>query len=182
MVFLCPCFHTSAKKSSRPSLLQISYSTAEDLKNSIEQINATPNLDFVLVTGDISENGDRKSLQIAHDLLSQLKIRYYIIPGNHETKWSESGVTAFSQLFGSERFTFEHKGFLFLGFNSGPLMRMADGHVAPQDITWLKKELSKVGKKKPVILVTHYPLQEGDVDNWFDVTDAVRAYNIRVVR
>ena len=85
------------------------------------------------------ENGDRKSLQIAHDLLSQLKIRYYIIPGNHETKWSESGVTAFSQLFGSERFTFEHKGFLFLGFNSGPLMRMADGHVAPQDITWLKR-------------------------------------------
>lgn len=156
-------------------------SAAEDLKNSIEQINATPNLDFVLVTGDISENGDRKSLQIAHDLLSQLKIRYYIIPGNHETKWSESGVTAFSQLFGSERFTFEHKGFLFLGFNSGPLMRMADGHVAPQDITWLKKQLSKVGKKKPVILVTHYPLQEGDVDNWFDVTDAVRAYNIRVV-
>ena len=49
-------------------------SAAEDLKNSIEQINATPNLDFVLVTGDISENGDRKSLQIAHDLLSQLKI------------------------------------------------------------------------------------------------------------
>lgn len=151
----------------------------EDLQNSVKQINATPNIDFVLVTGDITEEGDRNSLQIAHDILNGLKAKYYIILGNHETKWSESGVTAFSHIFGAERFEFEHNGFLFLGFNSGPLMRMADGHVSPQDITWLKEELSKVGKEKPVILATHYPLQDGDVDNWFDVTDAVRPYNIR---
>jgi outer membrane protein assembly factor BamB len=151
----------------------------EDLQNSVKQINATPNIDFVLVTGDITEEGDRNSLQIAHDILNGLKVKYYIILGNHETKWSESGVTAFSHIFGAERFEFEHNGFLFLGFNSGPLMRMADGHVSPQDITWLKEELSKAGKEKPVILATHYPLQDGDVDNWFDVTDAVRPYNIR---
>ncbi|WP_321333655.1 PQQ-binding-like beta-propeller repeat protein [uncultured Bacteroides sp.] len=153
----------------------------EDLQNSVNQINATPNIDFVLVTGDITEEGDRKSLEIAHDILNQLKVKYYAIPGNHETKWSESGLTAFAHIFGSERFEFEHKGFLFLGFNSGPFIRMADGHVPPQDITWLKEELSKAGKKKPVILATHYPLQDGDVDNWFDVTDAVRPYNIRVI-
>lgn len=155
--------------------------TIEDLRNSVSQINATPNIDFVLVTGDITEEGDRNSLQIAHDLLGKLKMKYYIIPGNHETKWSESGVTAFSHIFGAERFEFEHNGFLFLGFNTGPIMRMADGHVAPQDITWLKQELSKAGKQKPVIIATHYPLQEGDVDNWFDVTDAIRPYNIRVI-
>ena len=68
-------------------------SAAEDLKNSIEQINATPNLDFVLVTGDISENGDRKSLQIAHDLLSQLKIRYYISNSVDNNRSSCSAVT-----------------------------------------------------------------------------------------
>lgn len=106
-------------------------------------------------------------------------MKYYIIPGNHETKWSESGVTDFGHIFGGERFKFEHKGFLFLGFNSGPLMRMADGHVVPQDITWLKDELKKAGKEKPVFLVTHYPLLKGDVDNWYDVTDAVRPFNIR---
>lgn len=58
-------------------------------------------------------------------------------------------------------------------------MRMAYGHVVPQDITWMKQEMDKVGKDKPVILVTHYPMQDGDVDNWYDVTDAVRPYNIR---
>lgn len=58
-------------------------------------------------------------------------------------------------------------------------MRMAYGHVVPQDITWMKQEMDKVGKDKPVILNTHYPMQDGDVDNWYDVTDAVRPYNIR---
>lgn len=152
----------------------------EDLQKAIDQINATNNLDFVLVTGDIIEEGDRKSLEKAKSILDQLDITYYIIHGNHETTWSESGMTAFGDIFGGERFKFEHKGFLFLGFNTGPFIRMADGHVVPQDIHWMKEELEKYGKEKPVILVTHYPLKDGDVDNWYDVTDAVRPYNIRM--
>ena len=152
-----------------------------DLRRSVEQINKIRNLDFVIVSGDVTEEGDRASLKRVKFLLDQLNVKYYITSGNHETKWSESGATDFSHIFGSDRFKFEHKGLLFLGFNSGPVIRMADGHVSPQDISWMKKELGTVGKEKPVILVTHYPLQEGDVDNWYDVTDAVRPYNIRSV-
>lgn len=152
----------------------------EDLLRSVAQINATDGLDFVLVTGDLTDEGDRESLEHVKSCLDLLKVPYYTILGNHETKWSASGCTAFSEVFGSERFAFEHKGVLFLGFNSGPLMRMADGHVAPQDIAWLRAELANTGPDKPVILVTHYPVQEGDVDNWYDVTDAVRPYNIRL--
>lgn len=151
----------------------------DDLVNAVKQINATDNIDFVLVTGDLTEEGNRTSLQKVKAALGLLKVKYYVIPGNHETKWSENGVTDFGAIFGGERFEFEHKGFLFLGFNSGPLMRMADGHVVPQDISWMKGKLQKAGKEKPVFLVTHYPLQKGDVDNWYDVTDAVRPYNIR---
>lgn len=152
----------------------------EDLQKAVNQINATDNLDFVLITGDITEEGDRESLKKAKSIIDRLKLNYYIIPGNHETTWSESGMTAFADVFGSERFRFEHKGFLFLGFNTGPFIRMADGHVAPQDIGWLKEELEQYGKDKPAVIVTHYPLKE-DVDNWYDVTDAIRPYNIRMV-
>ena len=42
------------------------------------------------------------------------------------------------------------RDFLFLGFNSGPLMRMAYGHVVPQDIRWMTEEMEKNGKDKPV--------------------------------
>ena len=155
--------------------------SVEDLENSIHQINHTENIDFVLVTGDITESGDRASLEKAKSILDKLNVKYYAIPGNHETKWSASGCTDFGRVFGSERFDFEHKGIHFFGFNTGPIIRMADGHVSAQDIVWLKTELQKIGTEKPVILATHYPLQGGDVDNWFDVTDAVRRYNIRAV-
>lgn len=150
-----------------------------DLRKSVEQINKTKDIDFVIVSGDVTEEGDRASLKRVKSLLDLLKMKYYITSGNHETKWSESGATDFGHIFGSDRFKFEYNGILFLGFNSGPVIRMADGHVSPQDISWMKKELATFGKDKPVILVTHYPLQEGDVDNWYDVTDAVRQYNIR---
>lgn len=157
----------------------------EDLLRSIAQINATDSIDFVLVTGDIAEEGDRATMEKVKSCLDLLKVKYYVALGNHETKWSDSGCTAFGEIFGGERFEFEHKGFLFLGFNSGPLMRMAYGHVVPQDIRWMTETMERYNAgnsrpDKPVILVTHYPMTEGDVDNWYEVTDAVRPYNIRL--
>ena len=152
----------------------------EDLLRSVAQLNATDGLDFVIVTGDLTEEGDRASLEKVKSCLDLLKMPHYTVLGNHETKWSESGCTAFAEIFGAERFKLEHKGFLFLGFNSGPLMRMAYGHVVPQDIRWMEEEMKKAGKEQKVILATHYPMMEGDVDNLYQVTDAVRPYNVRL--
>lgn len=152
-----------------------------DLKKTIDQINNTPNLSFVLVTGDLTEEGDRESLNKVKLLLDRLKVKYYAISGNHETKWSESGSTDFGHIFDGDRFKFEYNGYTFLGFNTGPIIRMMDGHVAPQDITWLEKEFSSAKQGTPFILVTHYPLQDGDVDNWYEVTDLARKYNIKAV-
>ncbi len=150
------------------------------LMRSIRQINATDSIDFVLVTGDLADDGDRESIMRVKACLDSLRPRYYVIPGNHETTWSDSGLMAYVTTFGGERIEFEHNGILFLGFNTGPLMRMAYGHVVPQDIAWLRAEMDKRGKAQPVILVTHYPILKGDVDNWYEVTDAVRPYNVRL--
>ena len=150
----------------------------EDLLRSIAQINATDSLDFVLVTGDLTEEGDNATLLKVKQCLDLLRYPYYTVMGNHETKWSESGCTMFSKIFGGERFSFYHKGIQFLGFNTGPFMRMALGHVKPQDISWIQSTIKD--KKQPVILVTHYPILEGDVDNWYEVTDVVKPYNIRL--
>lgn len=154
---------------------------ANDLKRAVAQVNATPDIDFVIVSGDLTETGDRVSLEKAKKILDDLKPKYYATSGNHETKWSESGATDFGRIFGSDRFSFEHDGILFLGFNTGPVIRMAEGHVAPQDIKWLQENLEQAGKTKPVFVVTHYPLMKGEVDNWYTVTDAIRPYNIKVI-
>lgn len=161
-------------------LSQVRPESTEDLQQSIDAINALKDVDFVLVTGDVSDTGDLISLEHAKSLLARLNKPYHIVMGNHETKWSASGCTVWSQVFGYEREAFTHKGVHFLSFNTGPLMRMAYGHVVTQDLLWLKKELDALPKDEPVIIVTHYPLLDGDVDNWYQATDLLRHYNVRL--
>lgn len=152
----------------------------EYLMTSIADINQNPDIDFVLVTGDLADNGDNASLEQLDSALKTLNKKYYVVTGNHETTWSESGMAKFSELFGSERLEFEHNGVLFLGFTTGPFIKMALGHVAPHDLTWLAKEVNNKGKGKQVFLVTHYPITKGDIDNWSEATDAIRKLNVKV--
>jgi 3',5'-cyclic AMP phosphodiesterase CpdA len=112
-----------------------SASALKDLQNSIDEINQTDSLDFVIVSGDLTDAGDKYSMQLVRHELDRLTIPYHVTSGNHETKWSESGCTDFDNVFGSNRFEFAHKGVYFIGFNSGPVIKMSDGHVAPQDIS-----------------------------------------------
>lgn len=155
----------------------------EDLQRSIADINQNSSIEFVVVTGDLTENGDLASIQSIKNALDQLNVPYYAASGNHETTWSESGVMDFSRVFGDSRFAFTHNDMYFIGFNSGPVIRMADGHVAPQDITWLKHNLDSVSAagNAPIFVFTHYPLRNGDVDNWYDVTDVLRQHNVQCI-
>lgn len=154
---------------------------AEDLENAVSEVNLDPTIEFVLVGGDVSETGDLASLQRAKSILDKLKVPYYATSGNHETKWSESAATDFAKVFGSDRFNFMYKGFRFIAFNTGPVIKMGDGHIAQQDVKWVNEILQKDIKNTPVIVVTHYPLQNGDVDNWYAMTDVLRKYNIQAV-
>jgi len=159
-------------------------SALDDLKRSIDEIAADPNIAFVIASGDLSEAGDQYCLQLVRNELSRLPMPWYATSGNHETTWSASGCTAFDKVFGSSRFSFSYDQCFFLGFNSGPTLKMMDGHVAPQDIQWVRHTLDSVKQASPskkIFAVTHYPLQDGDVDNWYDVTDALRPYNIQAV-
>ena len=155
----------------------------EDLQRSIADINQNPNIEFVVVTGDLTESGDRASIQAIKDELEKLNVPFYAASGNHETTWSESGVMDFSRVFGDSRFAFSHNGMYFIGFNSGPVIRMADGHVAPQDIAWLQHNLDSVSwaGDAPIFVFTHYPLRNGDVDNWYEVTDVLRQHNVQCI-
>lgn len=119
----------------------------EDLRLSVNQINHDDSIDFVLVTGDIADAGDGASLRIAKQELDRLNKPWYILEGNHDQNWSESCCMDFKKIFGYERFHFEHKGILFIGFPTGPMMRMALGHVAPEDIAYITDILKEWYKR-----------------------------------
>lgn len=149
------------------------------LQRSIADINAS-DIDLVLISGDITENGDGVTMARIQRYFEELRCPYSVTSGNHETTWSPSGLKDFYRVFGDDKFAFVKDDFFFVGFNTGPLLRMSDGHVAPQDITWLRTQL-ETHKSLPTIVITHYPLREGDVDNWFEVTDLLRQYNVQVI-
>jgi outer membrane protein assembly factor BamB len=147
---------------------------AADLRASVADINKQGNLAFVLVTGDVTEMGLYRNFREAKDILDGLRVPYHIIPGNHDTKWSDSGGSDFRRLWGDDRFAFESGGFRFIGMPQGPVMKMGDGHWAPQDVRWLGERLGEAGAAvKPTIFVTHYPIDAG-IANWYVVLDKLK--------
>ena len=159
---------------------------ADDMRNSIKDINSLFEIDFTIISGDVTEFGSNEELKLAKQILDSLNTPYYIIPGNHDCKWSESGATMFPKLWGNDRFVFEYQNYLFLGLHQGPRMRMGDGHWAPEDLRWLDSTLKNISKetcldlveprRKRIFFVTHYPINE-EIDNWYEVLDIMRNYN-----
>jgi outer membrane protein assembly factor BamB/predicted MPP superfamily phosphohydrolase len=134
---------------------------AEDLERTVADINSLPDLDFVLVTGDITEFGSGEELRTAKEILDKLQKPYYVVPGNHDSKWSESGCNDFVRIFGSETFHFEKNGILFIGTSSGPNMRMGPGLVPREQILFIDSVLTPLqNPDQPIIFINHYPLDE----------------------
>ena len=103
------------------------------LKQVVAEINQDE-YDFVVITGDLSNMGSDAELLCVKAILDELQHPYYIIPGNHETNWSESAGMTFNRLWGADRFNFTVGDYRFLGYSTGPYMKMGDGLVKNEDL------------------------------------------------
>lgn len=154
-------------------------SSVEDLEASVADINSQKDLDFAILAGDITEFGSDKEILKAKHILDNLGIPYYILSGNHDSKWSESGCNTFAKVFGYEVFEFEFNGVKFIGTNSGPNMRMAPALVPRESMVWLDSVSAAVPKNMPVIFVNHYPLDNAML-NYQDVLASLSRMNIQL--
>ena len=156
------------------------FSSSDSALNRIADEINTSGIDFTIVSGDLTNTGSDAELEAVKHALARLKKPYYVLPGNHETNWSESAGLAFDRLWGDDRFCFTFGRYRFVGFNTGPFMRMGDGLVKQEDLRWLKRI---IGKDKPedevLISVSHYPLSDG-LGNWNEVTDILKSADCRL--
>lgn len=148
----------------------------EDLRRTVADINGRNDIDFVVITGDITELGTNDELPRAKKIFDSLKVKYYIIPGNHDDGWSESGGMSFISTFGNDRFRFDHNGIRFIGCASGPYVRMSDGHIPRDAMNWMKNILDTTAANMPVIFLNHYPM-DNQMDNWYEVIDMFKKRN-----
>lgn len=153
---------------------------ADDLRRTVKDINENGAIQFVVISGDITEFGADEELTLAKQILDSLNKPWHIIPGNHDGNWSESGANSFKKIFGSETFYFTAGKYVFLGTACGPNMHMGPGQIPRENIVWLDSTLKTIPAETPVIFVNHYP-QTPDLNNWYEAIDRLKQKNIELV-
>lgn len=155
--------------------------SVEDLRATVSDINRQPDLDFVIISGDITEFGSDDELALAKQLLDSIRIPWHVLPGNHDTNWSESGGNSFRRVFGDETIAFRHKGYFFVGTNSGPNMRMSPGQVPRENLVWMDSLFAaNPDTETPLIYINHYP-QDSSLNNWFEAIDRLKTRNVQLM-
>ena len=155
--------------------------SVKQLKQCIDDINENKELSFAIFAGDITEFGSDQELKLAKEIIDGLKIPYYIVAGNHDAKWSESGCNTFVKVFGYEEFDFEKEGIRFIGTNSGPNMRMAPALVPRETMVWLDSLSNAIDPKQPVFFINHFPM-DTSVLNYTQVLDVLHKMNTQLIR
>jgi hypothetical protein len=164
-----------------------------------------PPADFLIFGGDLAQLGDPVELMLGNDLLKEVKIKKYFIPGEHD--WYLDMGKTWTKLFGAPPWSFDHKGVRFIGLDTvshGPdywtarkmtpkermgHMATLDGSVAgawaglgPAQLKWLNSKLADWPKDKPVIIFSHNPLYEYYppwnfwVRDWREVHEILKPY------
>ena len=149
-------------------------SNPASIRACVSNINAQDSLDFVIIGGDLTDFGTDEEIAEVKEILDGFTLPYYVVAGNHDAKWSESGCNTFRKVFGYEHFEFEAGGWRFLGCNCGPDMRMAPALLPQESMEWLRG--LEAGQKS--IFVNHYP-QDTSVLNYFDVTRELKRAGVR---
>ncbi len=140
-----------------------------DLELCIKDINSQKEIEFVIFGGDNTDFGTDKELGIVKSIMDGLTIPYYVVAGNHDANWSESGCNTFLKTFGYEHFCFEKGGWRFMGCNSGPDMRMAPALIPRESMVWLKS----VKEPKKTIFINHYGA-DSTMLNYFEVAREIK--------
>ena len=136
----------------------------QQLRLAVDEINAQP-FDFVMLIGDLANEGSDRELTNVKSILDDIKHPFYLIPGNHESTWSQSATKTFFDLWGKDRFVIDTDSTVIIAIASGPYMKMGDGHIKTEDLAWMTNTLdSLVTEGKRVLSVNHYPLN-ADLDN-----------------
>ncbi|MGX1751957.1 outer membrane protein assembly factor BamB family protein [Sphingobacterium sp. NPDC055346] len=153
---------------------------ADDLRRTVLDLNQQQGIDFVILSGDVTEFGSDEELALAKQILDSLNLPLYVIPGNHDSNWSESGANSFRKVFGAETFFFEHNGVQFIGTTSGPNMRMSPGQIPRENLVWMDSIFkAHPDQQKPLIAINHYPL-DSSLNNWYENIDRIKTKNVQL--
>jgi 3',5'-cyclic AMP phosphodiesterase CpdA len=150
------------------------------LLRAVDDVNAMdPQPDFVFYGGDLAQLGQPAELELGAQILKELKAPVKMMVGEHD--WYLDLGAKWRELFGADRYSWDHKGVHCVVLNSvveedfwtarglSPMERMktvagldnrsqSNFQVGAEQRAWLEKDLEPYGDDTPLIVFSHSPL------------------------
>lgn len=159
-------------------------------ERAVEMVNALPHQpDLVLFTGDLTHDSEDKDVHAKRmanfcEIAGRLKTKKLMcVPGEHDA--GLDGGALFRENFGPSNYSFDHRGVHFIALDN---VSRAKPEVGPEQIAWLKKDLTRFSKSAPIVVFTHRPLFDLKPEwEWFtsdgdDVMNVLAGYeNVTVL-
>ena len=145
--------------------------SSELLDDAIEQINETPNVSFVMFTGDLIDKAYEKELSAFLPHTEKLKYPWYFAFGNHDTMiGGYLNPSLYMQLVNkyNKNYKFEktyysfvpQKGFKAIVLDSIIRDRLtSNGQIGDEQLTWLDSEIQN-SPKDVILIYMHVPIVE----------------------
>ena len=132
----------------------------DDTQDAVNIINTIDDLDFVIISGDLTDFGLLYEFEQMDEILSKLNVPYFSVIGNHDMV--ANGIEIFSDFYGSLNTVIEYQEVVFLLHNSNGISTAFDG--TTPDIKWLQNQVVINSNKKWIVGVSHIAPNNVDFD------------------
>jgi len=139
-------------------------------ERAVEMINGLARKpDLILFTGDLVHDTEDREVQIRRiKQFQEISKRINVpvikhVPGEHDA--GLDGGLLYREFFGESYYSFDHRGVHFVALDN---VSRAKPEVGPEQLAWLKNDLSRFPKTAPIVVFTHRPLFDLRPDwEWF---------------
>ena len=132
----------------------------DDVEDLVETVNALPEVDAVVITGDIADFGAALEYELINKQLKLLKVPFITAIGNHDCL--ANGTELYQDIYGPLNYAFTWNGIRFIVHNTNGREFNFNGHVP--DISWMQQQVADTQNFDACIFVSHVPPFNEDFD------------------
>ena len=155
--------------------------TLGTLREAIAKINALPvKPAFMIHTGDLTHLSKADEFDTVDQMLKAVNVPVFYTPGEHDTL-DEGNGKLFLERYGKGAWgtgwrSFDVSGVHFIGLvNVVNLNPDGQGHLGPEQIAWLAKDVAHLSSSTPIVVYAHMPLFDAYVPWGWGTVDAQQA-------
>lgn len=136
--------------------------TYDSLQQVLNSIRANDKAQLLLLTGDLTHDGEPEAYQLLQALLEPLAIPWFWLPGNHDLSAAMAQAATHTRL-ASKQILLDHWQLLLLDSHQD---HQVNGVVSQSELSWLATALKEHPDKYAAVFVHHHLLPVGS--DWID--------------